>query len=192
MNFYSQGGEDRWIVENLKLPEKGVFVEVGAYDGIVASNTLHFEEKGWTGLAIEPDREMAAKCLKNRRCDVVCCAIGCDTGPATFFVNNDDKGLSGLKRQGVPTPTSVMRLGDLLYIHEISDIDILSIDTEGTEIDVWRSMIGYNYCAHLPKIVIVEYDTLGLPPQDKQLINEFEQSGYREVHRTAHNLIFTQ
>ena len=27
--YYSQHGEDRWIVENLKIPQAGTFVEVG-------------------------------------------------------------------------------------------------------------------------------------------------------------------
>ena len=29
MNFYSEYGEDRWIAENLKLPDRGFYVDVG-------------------------------------------------------------------------------------------------------------------------------------------------------------------
>lgn len=32
--FFSQFGEDKWIVDNLHYPLSGVFVDVGASDGI--------------------------------------------------------------------------------------------------------------------------------------------------------------
>ena len=55
-NFHSNYLEDQWIANNLQLPEKGVFVDVGACDAINRSNTYHFEMNGWTGLCIEPDK----------------------------------------------------------------------------------------------------------------------------------------
>ena len=51
MSYYSQHGEDKYI-ESLFPEKEGVCIEVGAYDGITLSNTLHFEQKGWTALCI--------------------------------------------------------------------------------------------------------------------------------------------
>lgn len=57
-------GEISWKFLNSELKTlfppgkntKGFFVEVGAYDGEMNSNTLYLElELGWTGLLIEPD-----------------------------------------------------------------------------------------------------------------------------------------
>ena len=37
--FFSQFGEDKLIVDNLHYPLRGVFVDVGASDGISGNNT---------------------------------------------------------------------------------------------------------------------------------------------------------
>lgn len=69
--YFSQHGEDKWIVENLELPDKGVFVEVGAAEGLQGSNTLYFQNRGWTGLLVEPDPRSAIKLEMNRAGPVV-------------------------------------------------------------------------------------------------------------------------
>ena len=46
----------------------GYYVELGAHDGIFASNTIHFELlKGWTGVLIEPAPENFDLLIRNRR-----------------------------------------------------------------------------------------------------------------------------
>ena len=46
--------------------QRGFYVEVGAYDGKVISNTYYFEQLGWTGALVEPHPEKAAACRVNR------------------------------------------------------------------------------------------------------------------------------
>ena len=55
-DFHSNYLEDKWISENLDLPEKGFFVDVGASDAIKRSNTYYFEMNGWDGICIEADK----------------------------------------------------------------------------------------------------------------------------------------
>ena len=45
--------------------EDGHYVEVGAYDGLFASNTWGLASKGWLGLLIEPVPHLAARCRIN-------------------------------------------------------------------------------------------------------------------------------
>lgn len=182
---YSQHGEDRWILENVDLPSIGVFVEVGAYDGATASNTLLFEKIGWKGVCIEPDPEMAEKCNENRKCVVARFAIGPQIGSGPFFVNEQDKGLSGLNRPGKPITVTLTRLERILSQLHIPFITVLSIDTEGTELDVWATRGEYQ-----PQVVIIEYQTCEEPPQDFAIRERLEQDGYHLVRRTVHNLIF--
>ena len=56
MRFYSQVGQDRFLLENFFRGRRGgVFLDIGAYDGETLSNTLFFEKTmGWTGLCVEP------------------------------------------------------------------------------------------------------------------------------------------
>jgi FkbM family methyltransferase len=183
--FYSQYGEDRWIVENVSLPTKGVFVEVGAYDGVTGSNTLHFEQQGWTGLIVEPDPRQRQKLARNRRCRIETCAIG--SNPDAVFHLTRAPELSGFLRKGGDVRLPVKSFEEVLKIHGIGQIDLLSVDTEGTEIEVWRS---FDADLYRPQVVILEYQTLGLPLQDNNLLDEMNRGPYRLLHRTQANLIF--
>lgn len=51
----SQLGQDKIVDEYFHGKRNGVFVDVGAYDGVTFSNTLMLgREGGWTGVCIEP------------------------------------------------------------------------------------------------------------------------------------------
>lgn len=185
-NDHSQCGESSWILENLK-PEPGFFVEVGAFDGVQSSNTFLFESLGWTGYLIEADPFLAARSQSNRQSPTLCCAVGYPGSIHPFFINMADRGLSGLDRkEGKIVPVPVLSL-DFICIHEgIKKIDLLSIDTEGTEMAVWTSLSKVK-----PTIVIIEYNTLGRQSQEPELTTLFRVDGYKLRHKTEYNLIFT-
>jgi hypothetical protein len=47
---------------------KGYFIEAGAYDGEMISNTLYLEKKmGWTGLLVEPNPDAFAELVNKKR-----------------------------------------------------------------------------------------------------------------------------
>lgn len=185
MSFHAQFGEDSWLASNLPLPKKGTFIEVGAYDGISSSNTYYFEKQGWTGLLVEPDLEIAARCQKNRSNPVIACAIGSFAKVDWFKIRDDDRGQSGLEAMGRAILVPIVRLDELMNMSGLIQLDLLSIDTEGTELDAWNSIGSYR-----PKVVILEYLTWGKPPRDEKIIWVMEQMGYKAVHRTEANLIF--
>lgn len=185
MEYHSQCGEDRWIEENLK-PSVGTFCEVGAFDGVMSSNTYHFEKLGWTGILVEADPYLAAKCHDNRKAMTWCCASG-NPWYGLFHINFSDRGLSGMKAAGTPIYVPVFPLHLLLSASGMGELDLLSIDTEGTELTVWNTIGDYR-----PKIVIMEYQTCDQPSNDKAIIERMEVDGYKEVHRTQYNLIFTR
>ncbi len=56
--------------------EHGVFVELGAHDGLHISNTYYLERiRGWTGVLIEPIPRLYGRAVKNRpKCQVFNCA----------------------------------------------------------------------------------------------------------------------
>lgn len=185
--------EAKWILDNVKLPERGTFVEVGAFDGVQGSNTLPFEELGWTGVCIEADPANAWRCAQNRTCKTVCAAIGSAPGLAAFYVDLDDRGLSGLERRppnGKRIFVGVERLERVVQmtvdVGPDLTIDLLSIDTEGTELDVWMSLEPYR-----PKIVIIEWMTLGKPSEEENVARVLMSEGYTLRHKTYCNLIFT-
>jgi len=53
--FYSQMGQDKWVSEAVFPGVKnGFFLDVGSGDGTIMSNTKALEQKGWTGICIDP------------------------------------------------------------------------------------------------------------------------------------------
>lgn len=186
--------EAKWVLDNLEklnLPAIGTFVEIGAYDGIQGSNTLPFEERAWTGLICEADPLNAWKCRENRKCDVLCAAIGAEIKVELFHINLDDRGLSGLERTPQNCKSIFIPTIPLAKAFEIlpdnCEIDLLSIDTEGTETEVWMS-IGW----HRPKVVIIEHNTLGKPSNREAVVQEMTSSGYTLVFENDVNCIFSR
>ena len=57
--YYSQCQEDIYLNENIfKNKKNGVYIELGALDGILYSNTKFFEDSlNWKGILIEPHPE---------------------------------------------------------------------------------------------------------------------------------------
>ena len=85
--YQSQIGQDlylnRWF---FKDRGPGFFVDVGAYDGLVGSNTFYFEKHlQWNGIAFEPNPPAFEALGANRSCDLIQgCAYNVD-GQISFL-----------------------------------------------------------------------------------------------------------
>jgi len=184
--FNAQCQEDQWIAENLlPLTVIGTYCEVGAFNGIQSSNTLAFEDCGWKGVLVEADPFLAADCIKNRNATTWCCAAG-SSRFGRFSINTEDRGLSGLSQnwdKSIMVP--VLPLDVILFASGITFLDLLTIDTEGTELDVWRSRGLFK-----PRAVMIEYQTRDLPSQEERITRLLKSDGYTLRHKTAYNLIF--
>ena len=64
MTYYGQHREDEYINQLFNNKKNGICVEVGAYNGVNASNTYFFELNGWRSLCIEPIPLEFEKCKK--------------------------------------------------------------------------------------------------------------------------------
>jgi FkbM family methyltransferase len=140
MNFKSQFREDVWLQANwhrLGLPDVGFFVEFGAGDGVHFSNTYWLEmDRGWTGLLIEPD----PRNVVNRPGIPVERACVGPAGAAEFCLHPTDGYLSGkLRTEGERIEIPSLPLSDILRKHNVETVDLISIDTEGTEVEAWRT-----------------------------------------------------
>jgi FkbM family methyltransferase len=162
MPYHSQSGQDKFLdTEVFQGFRRGVFVEVGAWDGVDLSNTVFFErERGWTGLAIEPLPDRYAALETNRRCTTLNCAISDTEGEAEFLaISGPTSMLSGLTSSYDPrhvvrinaeaaqlgaTKTLLQvptrRLDSVFREHGLQRIHYLSIDVEGAEAACLRSI----------------------------------------------------
>jgi len=160
--FSSQFGQDKYVTQTL-LPEKrgGYFVDIGANDGISSSNTYYLERTlGWQGVCIEPIPEVFALLEANRKCRIVHGCIARQAGTAKFIhVVGPCEMLSGLDVDQPPEHRArvldeVARFGgsieeydvpclsfnELMAREKVRQIDYLSLDTEGAELAILRTI----------------------------------------------------
>ena len=167
--FFSQSGQDR-ILKNhfFKNKKKGFFVEIGAFDGIEGSNCLYFENNyAWNGIALEPSKTQFSKLKKNRKCSVLNLAISSSEKEVEFYdvheglaqmsgindINYSSKDIvekdikSKIKKYKLKTTT----FDKIVPLDEV--IDYLSIDIEGGEMEVLKSIDFKKYTI---KVISVE------------------------------------
>jgi len=186
--FHSQWGEDRWLAARFAIPPLGVFVDIGAGDGVHGSNTLYFEKLGWRGLCVDADPRNHEP-LRRRCCAVDTCAVSASPGLWPFGMYAHKPSWSGLHRRGADYREILVEcrpLEDLLTQWCIDQIDLLSIDVEGTELDVWDS---FDHTRHRPALVIVEFDDKHPGRHRDTVRRHLGRDAYLLVHETPANLI---
>lgn len=179
MGFYSQYGEDRWIRGHMVIPQHGFFVDIGAYDGGIFSNSLHFEELGWDGILVEPQVGLC----KGRKMRLLESAVSNYNGQTAFFVCNNNL-LSGIKSHGHRTMVPVITLDRLL--DGVPRVDIMSIDTEGSELEILRA-----FSWNVPvDVMIIEHVNNAGPSRLVELTEVMMGAGYRLRYTSPVNAIF--
>lgn len=163
-------------------------VQATAFSG---NNTYFFEKIGWQGLCIDADPSHHASLKANRRL-VETYAVSSARGEVEFYRHNTDSPCSGIHRRGEDyTAVNIQsrRLEDLLVLHDIQKIDLLDIDVEGSEIDVWNSFDPELY---RPEVVIIEYSDSRQCCNKTEIISVITEYPYNLVYTTLANLIFVR
>lgn len=172
MLSYSQNGEDVVLDRVFAGQADGFYVDIGACHPSEDSVTLHFYERGWRGINVEPDPDLHALFPVARERDVnLCLAVGLERGQALFHPTGTrghgtlDASLAAQRTEGPERERRVamLRLADVLdcYVAAGQRIDFLKIDVEGWEADVIASA---DWSRHRPRIVVIEAtDEQGAP-----------------------------
>lgn len=198
--YYGQNYEDWFLWQIFEGQKTGFFVDVGAFDGMHLSNTYSFELAGWTGLCVEAHPTYFEMLKANRpgsRCVHAACVA--DAGEGLVKFQADELGLfsgvapdltstvhayrwrgmqfAGFKEIEVPAVTLESLLDD-------TRIDFLSVDTEGTELDVLR---GFDLEGRRPRVVIAEANTARA---HRALTAYMENHGYTYALRAGVNRFY--
>jgi FkbM family methyltransferase len=190
LTFYGSDKEDQFLYENFNLmPDNGVMVDIGAGpDGIQGSNSYFFEKNGWKVICVDADPRNVEQIQKNRKIGVGALVTN-KKGTLKFYMNRKTPDISGIIKTTDNADYSAELKGTtlekILVDHNISNIDILSIDTEGSEIDVFESM---DFSKHKPKLLIIEVVTQG--KFNSEIQPYFEDKGYHMVGEVGANQIF--
>jgi len=156
----SRVNEVDWIWEAFAGKRDGTMVDVGSHFG----ESLHqFSAAGWRCLAVEPDpnpdKQRAIAAAMNARSMLFAYALS-DTIDSSrpFYRSAISTGISGLipfhESHEPAAPVEVRRLGDILQAEGISHVDLLKIDTEGTDLLVLKGLRWHVR----PVVIICEFE----------------------------------
>jgi len=198
--FYSQENQDKYLEENIfKGYKNGFFVDVGAYDGKHINNTLYFENTNqWKGINIEPNKKVYDILEKNRPNNInLNCAVCNYDGETEFLLNNGyTEMISGIKhyfdsrhftrlmyendKTGSTTEltkVNTKRLETIFDEYNVSHINYLSIDVEGAEFEVIKSI---NFEKVFIDVIAFEnnFDDASIP-----IINYLESQKFVMIHK---------
>lgn len=146
--------QDLFVLYVFQEKRGGYFVEFGGADGVVLSNSLLLEKRfGWNGIVAEPARCWHEALQANRRCHVARECVWHTTGETLDFsetigapelstlamkVEADSHALARQREERYTVTT--ISLEDLLRRFDAPRaIDYLSIDTEGSELEILSS-----------------------------------------------------
>jgi FkbM family methyltransferase len=146
----SELGQDLFALAATGLKRGGTFVEFGAGDGILSSNTWLLETAfGWKGILAEPAAVWHAPLFKNRTAQIEPSCVWRTSGELLPFEQatrpelstlagfRDHDGHGARRRVARSYGVKTISLLDLLAKYDAPrEIDYLSLDTEGSELAI--------------------------------------------------------
>lgn len=187
MNSHAQLFQDLLVIFLLKGKRDGFFVEFGATNGRDLSNTLVLEEHfGWKGILAEPAKCWHAALSANRKAAIDIRCVWSQTGAQLEFKEAEIAELSTLtsladkdfnregRVKGTTYSVETISLNDLLKAHNAPrEIDYLSIDTEGSELEILHT---FDFTDYDIKIMTVEHNFV--EPNRQEVFNLLSSKGF--------------
>lgn len=168
----------------------GYFVEFGACDGVLISNSLLLEKEfGWNGILSEPSPYWQEALKKNRTCSIEPRCVWSESGKTLLFGEMaDDQYMteSGVLETNLiqgrdlsnQYEVQTISLRDMLREHKAPKfIDLLSVDTEGSELKILETAPFDEYEFGF---ICVEHKT---DLQEKPIRKLLKRHGYKQVLR---------
>lgn len=189
-NIKSQIGQDVFALYVLNWKKGGFFVEFGATNGIDLSNTYLLEKDyGWNGILAEPAKIWHKDLVLNRSASIEFDCVWSSTGEIINFTTTTeaefstissfakkDSHASSRNRGGVMYPVKTISLNDLLKMHGApAKIDYLSIDTEGSELEI---LDNFDFKSFAISVITCEHN---FSPQREKIYEILSSQGFVRV-----------
>jgi len=196
---YSQFGQDLFVLNILSGENSKTFVDVGGNHPINCSNTYLLELNGWTGIAIEPQEKLRRLWPSFRKTPCLNYVIGPEEKEIIFLESDmGADGLSGIEgfnkcdnNKYKKILVQQKKLNTVLTENYIRKVDYLSIDVEGYEMNVLKSI---NFSTVDIRLISIENDLgfkwlpfigeqLGKELGDNKLRKFLKDLGYKHIAR---------
>lgn len=167
---FAKSGEDIQLKQLIRSDEPGVYLDIGCWHPIKASNTYYFSLRKWKGICIDPNPELKKLYKKIRPNDIfINKGISNKNGEELdyYMLENGDRSsmntfdkdfllknnLIDKVKKIIKVPT--IRLDTVLAEnYSLSErLDFFDIDVEGYDLDVLKTN---NWLKYRPKIILIE------------------------------------
>jgi FkbM family methyltransferase len=181
--YFSEVGQDKWVLEKVfPYVTNGYFVDVGSGHGTIGSNTRSLEERGWTGVCIDPFPVH----MEGRTCRMFKEVVFSKPGLVIAF--HTAGGLGGVagtlgkwNESAARAPTvnvTTVTLGDVLARAAAPQlIHFMSLDIEGAELEALRAFPFDRY-----RVAAWAIEHNREEPKRSQIVALLGEHGYRRVH----------
>lgn len=219
LTLKSQIGQDKFVLERIfRRPDGtykhgGVFVDIGAHDGVTFSNSYTLETSfGWTGVCVEPLAGPFAQLTRARSCVAINACAYNETTTVTFQnISGVSEMLSGIVNAYDPLhvyriglemnlttgdnrrlndasiiEVPAVRIADVLQAQGITHVDMMSIDTENSEVAVLQ---GLDFSAVTVDVFVIED---AYASGSWRLYNFLEAHGYEVLDTVEFDTIFVR
>ena len=163
----SQIYQDVFALFQSNFKRGGYFVEFGAADGITLSNTYLLEKYyGWNGILAEPAKIYCHDLKLNRDAHIdYNCVLDVSNRNVQFCENGMTSHVYSSTNTNIIT--KLFNKKDKYYVNSVSlndllerynapyNIDYLSIDTEGTELDIMKS---FQFSKYKISVITIEHN----------------------------------
>ena len=199
MLSYSQEGEDMVLSRLFGDKKSGTFVDIGAHHPFRFSNTYFFYKKGWRGINVDPLPNSKELFDKHRPEDTnLCIGVSSIESQLNYFMFNEPalntfseteahlkNGLHDGKYYIIDKiKIQTKKLSTILDEYLSSkEIDFLSIDVEGLDMEVLESNDWERY---RPKVILVEElrNNITTIIENSNIYHFLKNKGYSLYYRT--------
>ena len=208
MPSYSQASEDTTLVHLFLGKKDGVYVDIGAYDPNRFSNTKYlYQFLNWRGINVDANPFVIEKFKKERERDInLNIGVGLVEEERDFYIFDEYSdgfehpmnSFNGDKFDEEPREKkkiSIKKMSTLLDEHLSKlvanvEIDILSVDVEGLDLEVLKSN---DWDKYRPKALVVECVNSFLSSNSVDEISDFIVSqGYKKLFVLPVSSIFVR
>jgi FkbM family methyltransferase len=195
---YSQSSEQLFIEDYFLGKETGNFLDIGAYDVYRFSNVRALYERGWGGILVEPQpvnfHAIKEHYKDDPKIEVLNFAVGEPAGEIDFYESDGDavgttdyQHMEKWSKGGVKfTKIKVPQVGVVDFFNQYcKDVDFLSIDTEATNVAVFRNIPDFVWGQI--KMICIEHDH-----HQQEIEEKLTPYGFTTLYVNGENIILAK
>lgn len=160
--IYSNWSIDLAVDFYFRNKKNGIYIDIGCHLPLINNNTYLLYKRGWTGINIDLDYSVidAFNFLRKKDTNLQACVSDKNEEKKLYFFH-ERAAKNTLSRDHADGAKKIINI-KTLTLNEIilktsyydKEIDFLSIDVEGSELDVLR---GFDLKKYKPKIIVTEF-----------------------------------